>query len=44
MKMNMSIVVAADALLEPPLIVTLTQAQQLGLESCDQGILTIRDE
>ena len=42
MKMNMSIVVAARALLESPLIVT--QTQQLGLGSCDQEILAIRDE
>ena len=44
MKLNMSIAVAAGALLESPLIVTLTQTQQLGLGSCDQEILAIRDE
>ena len=44
MKMNMSIAVAADALLESPWIVTLTQTQQLGLGFCDQGIPSIRDE
>ena len=44
MKLNMSIAVAADALLESPWIVTLTQTQQLGLGSCDQEIPSIRDE